>query len=87
MGFYNTLTGEGSDVAYVRHLSISPSNRLVYFAVFSTDVNKAISMVNSIFDNTGNSNELLIEILPTSNIVDVIVTVDFQVCLRQGKGI
>ena len=43
---------------------------------FATDVQKAINMVSSIFDNTGNPSELPIEVRPTTNIVHVHVGYD-----------
>jgi len=71
IGFYNSITGEGVDVAFVRHWSFSPNNRRVYFAVYETDEQAAKDLVNGIFNNVGNSNPLPIEIRPTSNVPEV----------------
>jgi hypothetical protein len=69
LGFVNNRTGEVLDVPFVRHWSNSPSNKLVYFAVFATDATEAVNMVNTIFDNTGDEiNELLIDVRPTSDL-------------------
>jgi hypothetical protein len=77
VGFYNEDTGEGLDVAFVRHWSYSPNNRRTYFAVYVVDDgtvatrDAAAAMVNAIFNNGGNADPLSIAVRPTSNIEEV----------------
>ena len=51
-------------VAFLRHWSYAPSDKKVWFAVYSTDGSEAASTVNAIFDNTENVAALPIEIRP-----------------------
>lgn len=51
-------------VAFLRHWSYAPNDKKVWFAVYSTDGSEASSLVNAIFDNTGNVAALPIEIRP-----------------------
>jgi hypothetical protein len=54
----------GVHVAFLRHWSYAPNDKKVWFAVYSTDGLEASSIVNDIFDNTGNVAALPIEIRP-----------------------
>jgi len=54
----------GVHVAFLRHWSYAPNDKKVWFAVYSTDGLEASSIVNDIFDNTGNVAALPIEICP-----------------------
>ena len=64
-GFKNTVTGEMLHVSYVRHWSRG-GNQYVYFAVFETDKDAAITLVNNMFDNTNGSDDLPIEVWSAS---------------------
>jgi len=55
MGLYRQDTGAGINIPYVRHWSYSPNNKRMYFSVYSQDQAEAINLVNSVFDNTGNT--------------------------------
>eukprot|EP00581_Thalassiosira_minuscula_P014784 CAMPEP_0183721232 /NCGR_PEP_ID=MMETSP0737-20130205/13573_1 /TAXON_ID=385413 /ORGANISM="Thalassiosira miniscula, Strain CCMP1093" /LENGTH=1108 /DNA_ID=CAMNT_0025951205 /DNA_START=33 /DNA_END=3360 /DNA_ORIENTATION=- len=71
LGFFNMRTNEGLPVEWVRHWSWSPNNYRTYFTVYETDTTKAINMVNDFFTNVGYSDELLIDVRPTSNIEEI----------------
>ena len=49
-------------VAYVRNWSFRQTEKKVYFSVFTEDEAKAISMVNTMFDNANGSEDLSIEL-------------------------
>jgi len=70
--FVNTVTGEALDVPYVRHFSWSPNDRIVYFGVNEMDTTTAIDMVNGMFDNTGNPDELLIDVRTFHGAIDAV---------------
>ena len=55
MGIYREDTGAGITIPYVRHWSWSPTNQWMYFSVYSQDPTEAVNLVNSVFDNTGNT--------------------------------
>lgn len=76
--FVNSETGEGIQVAFVRHWSWSTGNKRVYFAVYYDDdgaggVNRqaAIDEVNSIFDNSGNNEPLPVEFRLNTEVPDI----------------
>ena len=71
IGLYRTDTGEGLKIPFVRHWSYSPTNKLMYFAVYSDNVTEAIDTVNTIFDNKLNPDPLPIEVRPSSNVASV----------------
>merc|ERR1719356_1404311 len=71
MGLKNTLTGGVLEVAHIKHWSWRSQDEDVFLAIYETDVTKAINTVNAFFDNTGNSNQLPIEIVVTTNVENV----------------
>lgn len=66
VGFFNTRTNEYVRVQFVRHWSWGRTDERTYFNVYMTDGNEAINLVNSIFNNTGYDDDLLIDVRPTS---------------------
>jgi len=78
--FRNTATDTKLDVEYVRHWSRHPTNRYTYFSLPIEDDgttgtrNAAIAMVNDMFDNSGSSNVLSIEVVPTNQTVTTVPT-------------
>lgn len=55
IGLFNSRTGRGVHVAYLRHWSFLPNDKKLWFAVYSTDGWGAASVVNDIFHNVGNA--------------------------------
>jgi hypothetical protein len=55
MGIYREDTGAGITIPYVRHWSWSASNEYMYFSVYSQDLTESINLVNTVFDNRGNT--------------------------------
>ena len=67
VGFFNTRDNNYVRVQFVRHWSWAPTNQRTYFNVYMTDGAAAVDLVNSVFDNTGWSEPLLIDVRPTSS--------------------
>jgi hypothetical protein len=68
-GLFNRVTGTGVNIAYLRHWSYLPKDGLMHFAVYSTNKTEAVSIVNSIFDNTRRGNDLAVDILPVRRVL------------------
>jgi len=68
LSFINLLhiifKNRGVHVALLRHWSYFPTDKKLWFAVYSKDGPAAASIVNNIFSNVGNVNALPIEVRP-----------------------
>jgi hypothetical protein len=69
LGLYNSRTGQGVNVAFLRHWSYFPSDGRLHFAVYTSNKTEAIAIVNSMFDNTNSTTDLIIDVRPTRRIL------------------
>jgi hypothetical protein len=63
-GLFNAKTKVGINIANLRHWSYFPRDGMMHFAVYSSNKTEAVSVVNSIFDNTRGARDLAVEIRP-----------------------
>ena len=68
VGLFNRQTGEGINIAYLRHWSFNPADGLIHFAVYTSNKTEAITTVNSIFDNSLGGSNLDIDVRPVRRI-------------------
>jgi len=69
LGLYNSRTGRGVNVAFLRHWSYFPSDGRLHFAVYTSNKTEAITIVDSMFDNTNSTTDLMIDMRPTRRIL------------------
>jgi hypothetical protein len=62
IGLFNSRTGQGLNIAYLRHWVMSPTNKKMNFVVYATDKVAAVTAVNTMFNNVGQTTALAIEL-------------------------
>ena len=62
IGLFNSRTGQGLNIAYLRHWAMGPTSKKMNFVVYATDKAAAVTAVNTMFNNVGQTTQLAIEL-------------------------
>ena len=67
IGFFNSRTGQGLNIAFLRHWAVGPTSKRMNFAVYATNKTAAVIAVNAMFNNSGYTTELASQLRALSN--------------------
>ena len=62
IGFFNSRTGQGLNIAFLRHWAVGPTSKRMNFAVYAKNKTAAVIAVNAMFNNSGYTTELAIQL-------------------------